>query len=191
VAVVAALHAIPPQQLSDSTRFSARNDNTRTALPLPQYAMSALFMESQEQIMKIIWKSVVLGAAFMGLFVGPASAQERIVANIPFAFEIGHETAPAGKYELVIDGDGILELHGENVNAGAFASTMPADGHDPDGSTPALVFLRGETGYRLSTVWQSDVEGRKLASVALGAHHNKAELDQSEGPATVIRAIAH
>jgi len=142
--------------------------------------------------MKIIWKSVVLGAAFMGLFVGSASAQERIVANIPFAFEIGHETAPAGKYELVINnGDGILELHGENVHAGAFASTLPADGHDPDGSMPALVFLRGETGYRLATVWESGTEGRELASVAFGAHHNKAALDQSEGPATVIRAIAH
>ncbi len=141
--------------------------------------------------MKIIWKSAVLGAAFIGLFVGSASAQERIVANIPFAFEIGHQTAPAGKYELVIDGDGILELHGENVHAGGFASTLPADGHDPDGSTPALVFMKGETGYRLSTVWESDTEGRALASAGMFGHHNRAALDQSEGPTTVIRAIAH
>lgn len=138
--------------------------------------------------MKIIWKSAVLGAAFMGLFVGSASAQERIVANIPFAFEIGHETAPAGKYELVIDG-GILELRGENVHAGAFASTLPADGRDPDGSTPALVFRHGETGYRLFAVWESDTEGRELASaLASGAHHDKAALDQSESSTTVIPA---
>jgi hypothetical protein len=143
--------------------------------------------------MKTIWKSAVLGAAFVGLFVGSASAQDTIVANIPFPFEIGHETAPAGRYELVIDG-GILHVRGENVHAGAFASTLPADGQDPDGSTPTLVFTRGETGYRLSTVWESDTEGRALpnASGAFGArHHEKAAPNQSDGPASVIPAISH
>jgi hypothetical protein len=142
--------------------------------------------------MKIIWKSAVLGAACLGLSVATASAQERIVANIPFAFEIGHETAPAGTYELVIDGSGILELRGENVHAGAFASTLPADGHDPDGSTPALVFKRGETGYRLFTVWESDDAGRSLASaLESGAHHDKAALEESEGSTIVVAATAH
>jgi len=151
--------------------------------------MSASFAQSQEQVMKTIWKSAVLGAAFVGLFVGSASAQETIVANIPFAFEVGHETAPAGRYMLVIDGSGILSLRGQNVHAAAYATTSPADGHDPDGSEPALVFTHGETGYRLSTVWESDTEGRALPNTGtFKSRHDKAAHDYSDRPTTVIPA---
>jgi hypothetical protein len=138
--------------------------------------------------MKTIWKSAVLGAAFVGLFVGAASAQETIAANIPFPFEIGHEVAPAGRYRLTLD-SGILSVRGQNVHAGVFASTTPAAGHDPDGSTPALVFTRGETGYRLSAVWESDDEGRALPNTgAFSAPHDKAAHDQSNNQTIVIPA---
>jgi hypothetical protein len=112
--------------------------------------------------MRTVWKSAALGAIFLGFFAGSAHAQETIIVNIPFSFEVNHSKAPAGRYEAVIDGDGVLSLRGENVNERVLALTSPADGRDPEGDVPALVFRRGEDGYRLTAIWESDTEGRAL-----------------------------
>jgi hypothetical protein len=143
--------------------------------------------------MRTIWKSAALSAVFVGFIVGSASAQQTIIANVPFAFEVGHQQVPAGRYEAVLDGD-ILMLRGENVHAAAYAVTSPASGHDPDGAEPALVFSRGEDGYHLSAIWEAGgTEGRALPvlSGVSRDRHGKAELAEPGGPAVVIRADAN
>ena len=48
--------------------------------------------------MRTLKTSAVLAAAFVGLFVGSASAQERVVANVPFSFFVRGKALPAGHY---------------------------------------------------------------------------------------------
>ena len=57
----------------------------------------------------------------------------------------------------------MLLIRGEKGNhTSAFVSTVPADGHDPAGSVPALSFDRYENQYRLTRVWESGTEGLSL-----------------------------
>ena len=60
-------------------------------------------------------------------------------------------------------GSSVLLIRGEKGNhAAAFVSTVPAAGKDPAGSVPALMFSHDENQYRLSSVWQSETEGRVI-----------------------------
>jgi hypothetical protein len=43
---------------------------------------------------------------------------------------------------------------------------MPADGTDPVGREPVLVFTQYEKWFRLSAVWMSGAEGRQLEGFA-------------------------
>jgi hypothetical protein len=139
--------------------------------------------------MRTVWKSAALSAIFLGFFVGSAHAQETVIANIPFAFEVNHTKAPAGRYEAVIDG-GVLSLRGEDVSERVLALTTPADGRDPKGDVPALVFRLGEDGYRLTAIWESETEGRALPMSPgdSSERRGKVALEGSENPQNVIVA---
>ena len=51
-------------------------------------------------------------------------------------------------------------LRGEHGNkANVIFITSPAEGKDPAGQTPALVFTRDETQYCLADVWESGSRG--------------------------------
>jgi hypothetical protein len=51
----------------------------------------------------------------------------------------------------------------DNHESGAIVLTRAADGRDPAGDKPVLIFTRVENQYRLSTVWDSGTEGRMLS----------------------------
>jgi hypothetical protein len=144
--------------------------------------------------MRTVWKSAAFIAIFLGFFVGSAHAQDTIIANIPFPFEVNHSKAPAGRYELVID-NGVLSLRGEDVDERVIALTSPAGGYDPQGDVPTLVFRRGEDGYRLTTIWESNSEGRALPMSSGGSkgRRGKVAFDGSENPAAdmIVVAVAH
>jgi hypothetical protein len=112
--------------------------------------------------MRVIKISSVLVAAFLGMFVGSARAEETIVVKVPFPFVVGTTELPAGHYDISND-QGLLLIRGrDNTAGGIFAPALPADGLDPDGAQPALVFTRYENEYVLSQVWESSNEGFKL-----------------------------
>jgi hypothetical protein len=103
--------------------------------------------------------------AFLGLFAGRARAQELITVKIPFAFVVGRETFPAGRYDITAtdDGERVLAIRGADNRAAGFLMTMPASDPDRAGDQPVLVFEKYEDTYRLAQIWESGDEGRVIA----------------------------
>jgi hypothetical protein len=112
--------------------------------------------------MRMIKRTSILGAVFVGLFAGPAHAEGRLEANVPFSFVIRGEEFPAGHYEIRSDEPDVILVRGTDNRTAAYALTIPADDRDPIGSQPALVFTRYENTYRLSEIWMSGGEGRTI-----------------------------
>jgi hypothetical protein len=115
--------------------------------------------------MKAIKRSSVFAAVLLGIFVSSAGAQGIVTVNIPFPFVVNHKAFPAGQYDIrnVTDAGSVVEIEGANHQSAAFALTMPANGDDPVGDEPALVFTKVEHEYRLSQIWESSTVGRELA----------------------------
>jgi hypothetical protein len=106
--------------------------------------------------------AAVLTAAFLVL-AGHAAQAATVEATVPFPFVVHGKTLPAGRYLVQYDGTGVVEIIGEGVTrVGMFAMTMPAAGHDPAGERPTLTFKKGETLYRLSSIWESGTDGRTI-----------------------------
>ena len=138
-------------------------------------------------MMSAIKRSSVLSVAFLALFAGPARAQE-IMAKVPFPFVVGSAHFPAGRYDIrtPADGAGIVSIRGTDNKAASFALTTSAEGEDPAGDQPVLLFKRYENGYRLAQIWESGNEGRALP--ALGGRHRTAreEAPVEEAPIEVL-----
>ena len=116
----------------------------------------------------LICKSMVLAGAFV-LVAGAltkASAENVVEVKVPFPFVVHGKSFPAGQYMIQRDDTtpSVLLIRGEKGNhAVAYLETIAADGQDPDGTAPALMFkLDDEHQYRLSSVWESDGEGRQV-----------------------------
>jgi hypothetical protein len=142
----------------------------------------------QESVMKTWKTAAVLGAAFVGLFAGSASAQDTVVAKVPFSFVVNGEEFSAGRYSAS-DEAGVLTIRGLDNRAGVFALTIPADGRDPLGDRPALVFTRYEKEYRLSKMWAANDEGfafQGQSDVSRGARGD--ETSSSAAPQTIVLA---
>jgi hypothetical protein len=114
--------------------------------------------------MQIVKPTLVLGAVFVGLFAGPAHAEGRVEANVPFSFVIRGQAFPAGHYLVQSEGPDVVLLRGADNRTAIYALTSPADDQDPAGSQPALVFTRYENTYQLSEIWTSGSEGRAVGS---------------------------
>jgi hypothetical protein len=107
-------------------------------------------------------RTALLAAAFLVLLGGTGWAST-VEMKVPFPFQVHGQTLPAGQYRVTSNEGGILEILGERgTNAAMFAMTIPARGHDPAGDKPTLTFKKGETNYRLSSVWVSESEGRTI-----------------------------
>jgi hypothetical protein len=111
-------------------------------------------------------KTSCLLAAVMFVFaVGIAGAGE-VDVKVPFPFLVHGQLLPAGQYHLENDAldPSIILIRGENgTSASVVVLTMPADGHDPAGEKPALMFARHETQYQLTDIWESRDEGHEIA----------------------------
>jgi hypothetical protein len=87
--------------------------------------------------------------------------------NVPFAFVVGHHQFSAGQYEIrEVDGAAnVIAIEGiSDPSSSGFVLTNAADGRDPAGDQPTLVFTRHEDQYRLTQIWDSTTEGRELAA---------------------------
>jgi hypothetical protein len=135
--------------------------------------------------MRTIKTSAVLAAGLLGMFVGTAHAQETVVAKVPFPFVVRGEEFPAGRYDISTE-EGVLAIRGLN-GGGGFAMTRPADGRDPAGSEPSLVFIRYENQYLLSEFWESGTEGFTIPDESVTPKHQRADA-QSAAPSLVLVA---
>jgi len=108
--------------------------------------------------------AAVVIAAFLVLVSQTAQAAT-VEARVPFPFLVQGQTMPAGRYLIADDGTGVVQIMGESGNrASLFAMTIPASGHDPAGNKPTLTFKRGETVNRLSSIWESETDGRTIVA---------------------------
>jgi hypothetical protein len=103
--------------------------------------------------------------------------------TVPFAFVVGNHAFPAGRYEVdtVLNGTDVFAVRSAASAASSMAMTKPANGADPAGSRPALVFHRYENTYRLTQIWESGGQGRALTGLpAAKGVHGEAQLAPSD-----------
>jgi hypothetical protein len=122
---------------------------------------SAIGREGRSVMGSKLMRAGVLTVACMVLATGSARAST-VEVKVPFPFVVRGQTLPAGRYSVNDDG-GVVQIRGEKGNhAIVYFLTIPADGHDPAGNTPALTFRRDEHQYRLTGIWESASQGREL-----------------------------
>lgn len=96
---------------------------------------------------------------------GVCFAHRRVVlANIPFAFEAGNKTLPAGRYQIetVPTGAGTLQrirlVDGDRQITVYTIAVTSADGK----SGPELIFHRYGEKYFLAQIWNGEGKGQQL-----------------------------
>lgn len=139
--------------------------------------------------MKTSYRTIVFAAGLFGMAVTSADAAPlTLIARIPFAFDVQGHAMPAGKYEFDRDDNfhflAIRAMTGSNAHGVSLA--MPTSGTDPAGDTPALVFTKYETTYRLREVWLT--RGTALTLPRLSGDSRLAS-NTSMGESTVLLAV--
>jgi len=140
--------------------------------------------------MRTFRTAAALAAIFVGLFVGSAGAQETVVAKIPFSFVVRGEAFASGRYRIS-DEAGILTIRSLDNGAAMFALTIRADGRDPAGDQPVLVFTPYENKYRLSEIWESGGEGFALPEPLGGPRRGRADMKPAASDARTIVLAAN
>jgi hypothetical protein len=97
------------------------------------------------------------------------------------------EQFPAGRYDI-INNQGLLTIRGLDNRSAVFALAIPANGRDPQGDQPALVFTRNEGDYRLSQVWESSNEGFALQGRSVDRRQSNAKPVAAADRTTVVFA---
>jgi hypothetical protein len=141
--------------------------------------------------MGINTKSAALAAVFLGMFVASARAEEIITVNIPFAFVVDRHEYPAGQYDVRRSDDSadVVWIEGMTNRSAAAVLTVRADGRDPAGAQPALVFTRSQRVYQLSQIWESPSNGREITEPS-GTRHGGRSAAESGGAETLTIAAA-
>jgi hypothetical protein len=134
--------------------------------------------------MKTIKTATVLAAMCLAVFAGSARAQETVIVKVPFKFMMRGQEFSAGRYEINREGN-MLAVRGLDNGGGGFALATPADGRDPAGDRPALVFTRSENEYELSEIWENDTEGLTVPEPSAPSHHAKARDVAPDAPIVV------
>jgi hypothetical protein len=112
-------------------------------------------------------KSVMLAVVLLGFAAGTANAaaSDVLEVKVPFPFVVNGRNFPAGPYRVERSdaSSSLLLIQGERGKRPAtFVLTVPAVGHDPAGSAPALSFDHYENQNRLSTIWETGTEGLRV-----------------------------
>lgn len=116
-------------------------------------------------------------ATLLAVFTVPAAfGADLVKADVPFAFQVGKKTLPAGKYDITINrNDEAVEVMSATKVKGAAAlepivTTLAASSHST--ATDAhLVFDKLGNTYTLSEVWLPDQDG-VLVHTTKGKHEH-------------------
>jgi hypothetical protein len=112
-------------------------------------------------------KQIAVAVALLAAAIaaGQCFAQQTISkADIPFAFQVGNKTMPAGQYwiQRVSDAAECAQMiRRTDSSAAAIALTFAADAKNEE-STPELVFHKYGNSYFLSEIWTGLGQGRQL-----------------------------
>jgi hypothetical protein len=141
--------------------------------------------------MRGIRTSLVFAAVGLGLFAGQARAQEIVAVKIPFSFVVNGKDMPAGQYEIrAVDEEGaVVLLEDANLQSTMIVSTISADGYDPAGDQPALIFTRHENRYRLSQIWESERNGREIPGTSADRKEARANTSSQPDDVQVVAAV--
>ena len=92
-----------------------------------------------------------------------ARADERIVANVPFAFMVGDMRLPAGNYVVkdLSDGSGVLAIASADGREFTYTLTIPSLVADQE-AEPELVFEKLGNHYFLARVVRQDGDAREI-----------------------------
>jgi len=111
-----------------------------------------------------ITRITLLGVALLLLGIGTARA-DALELKVPFAFTVQGQSLPAGEYrvERPLNDSSVILLKGmQGERSAIYVMTSAASGRNPGGDTPGLTFARGEHGYELTSIWDSELIGREV-----------------------------
>jgi hypothetical protein len=122
----------------------------------------------------MIRRSLVLISGLLLLGAASAQAQASFIldATIPFAFQAGSRTFPAGEYTLTVDGfraPGVLTIRSRQGHEHEFVLTEPAATNHPKPDA-RLVFEHDGDDYVLSEVFDG---GARRGLEVLGAYEQR------------------
>ena len=108
---------------------------------------------------------IVVAAALIGLgsAADARAGEEKLVAQVPFAFTVGDAHLPPGSYVVreATDDPGLLEIVNADGRDAAFAITIPAADRNLNGtSQPELVFVKRDGQYFLTRLVTDDGDDR-------------------------------
>ena len=138
--------------------------------------------------MKVLGRSLTSLFVFVVYLAGMAYAQTStsvIKVNIPFEFNVGNKTFPAGNYSLVEPAQHYLALRDERGHTIASAFTTEVDVSGPV-SNPKLRFSSVGGVHVLEEVWQQgDPAGQRLMGAKdrtmLAKRHSVEAREAAEG----------
>jgi hypothetical protein len=119
--------------------------------------------------------SLGIGLAMAMISTPNAFGANLVKADVPFAFQVGNKSMPAGPYELRLDREaGTVEIEGAAKGTNALAGVITSLAPPPhaDVSDSHLVFDVVGDKYILSEVWQHGNDGLLLyATKGPHRHH--------------------
>jgi hypothetical protein len=91
-----------------------------------------------------------------GLFAVLASTSfgQQLVARVPFSFQLGKTSMPAGKY-LISESGSVTKVQSASGKPTVMTLTRPASRHS-ESTTPSLEFQRYGHEYFLTNIWTGD-----------------------------------
>jgi hypothetical protein len=117
------------------------------------------------------------------------SSVQRVIANIPFAFNVGKTTLPAGKYTITVlnptSDRKTLQIRSLNGRSSAIVLTMASNGNLSDNAK--LVFERYDDRYYFAQA-QMAGDATSLAAVRTKQHSDKQVAKAGKKTVVVIAA---
>jgi hypothetical protein len=123
---------------------------------------------------------IALIVAFTAILASPAlkaqTPSNAVVANIPFAFQIGSYSLPAGTYRVEMQGNDLLSIKGES---GAAVMLVMWDSANQPSRDSAIVFHHYGNRYFLREVRREGNQGFLWTSETKAERRAKLEEDAS------------
>lgn len=132
----------------------------------------------------------VAAAFFLSIVAGAQCGAQSvgvIEVNIPFSFQAGSRTMPAGEYRIErfsAEAEGIQMIRQRDGKNSTLVNTLPAEQEDQTASA-RLIFYRYGNEYFLSEIWTGSRNGRHLYKSA-----REKELASTLGR-TEVAVLAH